>query len=182
MNSELQPQSNGNNRNAALLYGATSYLSLGSNVGDRAKTLERAANELDSPGEIQVCRLSGFYRTEPVGMESESWFVNCAAQITTTLSPLELLDRLEELELSMGRKNKGYRADRTLDIDILLYDDMIVSFPRLVIPHPEMANRRFVLEPLREIAPHIIHPLLRKTTGQLCEMLENRVAVRGSEL
>lgn len=182
MNSDPLPQGNGKNRNAAMLCGATSYLSLGSNVGDRAKTLERAANELDNLGEIQLCRLSGFYHTEPVGMESKAWFVNCAAQITTTLSPLELLDRLEDLESSMGRKNKGYRKDRTLDIDILLYDDMIVSFPRLVIPHPEMANRRFVLEPLCEIAPDIIHPLLRKTTGQLCEMLTSRAAVRGSGL
>ena len=181
MNSNPLPQRNGNGRNA-LLCGATSYLSLGSNAGDRTKTVERAADELDNLGGIQVCRLSGLYRTEPVGMESEAWFINCAAQITTTLSPIELLDRLEELESSMGRKNKGYCKDRTLDIDILLYDDMIVSFPRLVIPHPEMANRRFVLEPLREIAPDIIHPLLRKTTGQLCEMLESRAAVSRSEL
>lgn len=181
MNSDPLPQSNGKNRNAALLCGATSYLSLGSNVGDRVKTLERAAEELDLPGEIQVCRLSGFYRTDPVGMESDAWFVNCAVQITTTLSPLELLDRLEELESSMGRKNKGNREDRTIDIDILLYDDMIVSFPRLVIPHLEMANRRFVLEPLREIAPDIVHPRLRKTTGQLYEMLESRSAANDAD-
>ncbi|MFQ5432813.1 MAG: 2-amino-4-hydroxy-6-hydroxymethyldihydropteridine diphosphokinase [Nitrospinota bacterium] len=181
MHSETLPQWNGKNSNAALLCGAASYLSLGSNVGDRVKTIERAARELDALGEIQLCRLSGFYHTEPVGMESEAWFINCAAQITTTLSPLELLDRLEELESSMGRKNKGHREDRTLDIDILLYDDMIVSFPRLVIPHREMANRRFVLEPLREIAPDIIHPLLRKTTGQLFELLESRAAVSRSD-
>jgi 2-amino-4-hydroxy-6-hydroxymethyldihydropteridine diphosphokinase len=156
-----------------LLCGATSYLSLGSNVGDRVKTIEQAVVELDRTGDIQVCRLSGFYRTEPLDMESEAWFINCAAQVTTTLSPLELLDRLEELESYMGRKNKGSRKDRTLDIDILLYDDMIVSFPRLVIPHPEMAKRRFVLEPLREIAEDIMHPRLRKTTGQLFGMLES---------
>jgi len=182
LNSETIIQSNGKNGAAAMLYGATAYLSLGSNAGDKYKILETAVNELDRPGEIQLCRLSAFYKTEPVGMESEAWFINCAAQITTSLSPLELLDRLEEMEFSMGRNSKGNCKDRTLDIDILLYDDMIVSFPRLFIPHPRMAGRRFVLEPLCEIAPDIMHPLLRKTTGQLCAMLEGQAVQRESEL
>lgn len=179
MNFNPQPISNGKNGTAALLCGATAYLSLGSNVGDRENFLKNAVNELDQLGDIQLCQLSAFYKTEPVGMESEAWFINCAAQITTTLSPLELLDRLEELESSMGRNGKGKQKDRTIDIDILLYNDMIVSFPRLAIPHPRMANRKFVLEPLCEIAPDIIHPLLRKTTGQLYEMLEEQTLQRG---
>ena len=181
MNSKPFAQSNDKIRAGALLCGATSYLSLGSNVGDRVKTIENAVTELDRIGDIQVCQISKFYRTEPVDMDSEAWFINCAVQVTTTLSPLELLDKLEELESYMGRTGKGRRENRTIDIDILLYDDMIVSFPRLVIPHPKMANRRFVLEPLREIALDIIHPLSRKTTGQLYEMLEGRAAASGPE-
>ena len=163
---------------ATILCGDTAYLSFGSNMGDSDKIIKTAAEALDKTGEIQVCRLSGFYRTEPVDMANGGWFVNCAAQITTILSPLELLDRLEEVEFSMGRTNKGLRKDRTLDIDILLYGGMVVSLPRLKIPHPEMAKRRFVLEPLTEIAPDIVHPILKKTPGELCAALEGQVVRR----
>ena len=144
-------------------------------MGDSEKIIKAAADALDNTGEIQICRFSGFYRTEPVEMANGGWFINCAAQITTSLPPLELLDRLEEVESSMGRSNKGLCKERTLDIDILLYGDMVVSFPRLKIPHPEMAKRRFVLEPLIEIAPDIVHPILKKTPGELCATLEGQV-------
>ncbi len=177
MNSNVHSVHAGNAR-VAVIRGHTAYLSLGSNMGDSRSFLEKAAKSLEHPGEIQINRLSSLYRTEPVDMHSDSWFMNCVAQVTTTLAPLELLDRLEEIEFSMGRKNKGRREDRMLDIDILLYDDMIVSFPRLTIPHPEMANRRFVLEPLMEIAPDVVHPLLRKTSRQLCAMLEGQTVLR----
>ena len=163
---------------AAILCGDTAYLSFGSNMGDSGNIIKAAAEALDNTGEIQVCRFSGFYRTEPVDMANGGWFINCAAQITTSLPPLELLDRLEEVEASLGRTNKGFHKERTLDIDILFYGEMIVSFPRLKIPHPEMAKRRFVLEPLTEIAPDIVHPILKKTPGELCAALEGQVVRR----
>lgn len=178
MNSNPRSTQAGKQPRAAILLGDTAYLSFGSNMGDSEKIIRMAAEALDETGVIQVCRFSGFYRTEPVDMANGGWFVNCAAQITTSLPPLELLDRLEEVEASLGRTNKGFHKERTLDIDILFYGDMIVSFPRLKIPHPEMAKRRFVLEPLTEIAPDIVHPILKKTPGELCATLEGQVVSR----
>ncbi|GMT42635.1 MAG: 2-amino-4-hydroxy-6-hydroxymethyldihydropteridine diphosphokinase [bacterium] len=154
------------------------YLSLGSNMGDGCRNLETALRALGLAEDIQLEAVSDFYRTEPVGIESNPVFTNCAVEITTPLAPLELLDRLEDMELYFGRNSKNLKSPRTLDMDILLYGDLIVSLTRLVIPHREMARRRFVLEPLAQIAPNVIHPVLKKTPPQLSKELEGQKVFR----
>lgn len=112
-----------------------------------------------------VLALSGFYETEPWGFQSDNTFLNAALQLHTLLPPLQLLYATQEIEKEMGRKQKsnGVYHDRIIDIDILLYDDLILQTPELVLPHPLMHERGFVLEPLVEIAPNVVHPVLGKT-------------------
>ena len=116
-----------------------------------------------------VLALSGFYETEPWGFSSENTFLNAALRLETELKPEELLQVTEQVEADMGRKEKshGEYHDRIIDIDILLYDDLVIDTPRLVIPHPRMHERRFVLEPLCEIAPHVVHPVMKKSIAYL---------------
>jgi len=154
------------------------YLSLGSNMGDSRRCIEKALEVLKNAEDIRLGAISDFYRTRPVKTGGDSWFINCVAELTTPLDPLELLDRLEDIEFSFGRKGKNLNAPRTLDIDILLYGEMIVSFPRLAIPHPRMALRRFVLEPLSQIAPDAVHPVLRETAEKLMEKIDGQEVFR----
>ena len=111
-----------------------------------------------------VLALSGFYETEPWGFQSENTFLNAALQLETALSPLELLKATQEIEIEMGRtqKSNGAYHDRIIDIDILLYDDLVMQTPELTLPHPLMHERLFVMEPLAEIAPNVIHPVFKK--------------------
>ena len=111
-----------------------------------------------------VLALSGFYETEPWGFQSENTFLNAALQLETALSPLELLKATQEIEIEMGRtqKSNGAYHDRIIDIDILLYDDLVLQTPELTLPHPLMHERLFVMEPLAEIAPNVIHPVFKK--------------------
>lgn len=112
-----------------------------------------------------VLALSGFYETEPWGFQSENTFLNAALQLETSLSPLGLLEATQQIEVEMGRtqKSNGTYHDRIIDIDILLYDDLILQTPELTLPHPLMQDRRFVMEPLLEIAPNVVHPVFKKT-------------------
>ena len=116
-----------------------------------------------------VLALSGFYETEPWGFQSENTFLNAALQLETSLSPLELLKATQQIEVEMGRtqKSNGTYHDRIIDIDILLYDDLILQTPELTLPHPLMQDRRFVMEPLLEIAPNVVHPVFKKTVVSL---------------
>src|ERR1017187_10174720 len=125
------------------------YLSLGSNVGDRLGNLRQACTQLDSEG-ISLRRLSSIYETEPVDYLEQDWFLNCVAEIETGLRPLALLDRLQQIEAHLGRRRERPKGPRTLDIDILLYWDYTLTSERLLLPHPGMLQRRFVLEPLCE--------------------------------
>lgn len=111
-----------------------------------------------------VLALSGFYETEPWGFQSDNTFLNAALQLETSLSPLELLKATQQIELEMGRtqKSNGAYHDRIIDIDILLYDDLILQTPELTLPHPLMHERQFVMEPLAEIARDVIHPVFKK--------------------
>ena len=111
-----------------------------------------------------VLALSGFYETEPWGFQSENTFLNAALQLETALSPLKLLKATQEIEIEMGRtqKSNGAYHDRIIDIDILLYDDLVLQTPELTLPHPLMHERLFVMEPLAEIAPNVIHPVFKK--------------------
>lgn len=151
-------------------------LSLGSNLGPRETYLRKALQALDKElGSLVKC--SSFYETLPWGFSSDSLFLNAAACFDTLLSPEEVLAVTQQIEKSLGRKEKsrqGQYADRCIDIDILLYDDRVIETPDMILPHPHMAERMFVLEPLAEIMPHLLHPLLRKTILQLKEELAER--------
>ena len=151
-------------------------LSLGSNLGPRETYLRKALQALDKElGSLVKC--SSFYETLPWGFSSDSLFLNAAACYDTLLSPEEVLAVTQQIEKSLGRKEKsrqGQYADRCIDSDILLYDDRVIETPDMILPHPHMAERMFVLEPLAEIMPHMLHPQLRKTILQLKEELAER--------
>ena len=129
------------------------YLGLGTNLGDKRKNLNDAIRMLENQvGEVE--KVSSVIETEPEGFKSDNMFLNAVVKVRTTLSPFELLDITQDVEKSLGRKEKssnGIYHDRVIDIDILLYDDINISTPRLVIPHPRMAQREFVMTPLAEI-------------------------------
>lgn len=145
------------------------YLSLGSNVGDREKHLRNAIGRLEAVG--RVLSVSSFYETEPVEFVDQAWFLNCVVAAETALTPQQLMARLLEIELRMGRQRRREKGPRTIDIDILLFGDTILESPGLTIPHPAMQQRRFVLEPLAEIAPEARHPGLKKTVRELLQAL-----------
>lgn len=154
----------------------TAYLSLGSNVGDRQRHLREAITRLGASE--RVLRVSSFYETEPVEFTRQAWFLNCAAAIETEKSPAELMAALLNIESELGRRRLQRKGPRTIDIDILLWGDSVVETPNLVIPHPAMPERRFVLEPMAEIAPDGWHPVLQKTIRELLAELPAGQVVR----
>ena len=143
------------------------YLSLGSNLGDRYANLRAAIERLGEAGAISA--VSGFYETEPVELRDQPWFLNCVVALETSDSPEALLQRALGIEQEMGRLRMKDKGPRSIDIDILLFGNRVVEEQErgLKIPHPAMHQRRFVLEPLAEIAPEALHPLLRKTAREL---------------
>jgi 2-amino-4-hydroxy-6-hydroxymethyldihydropteridine diphosphokinase len=151
------------------------YLSLGSNVGDRAANLNAAIHRLGTTG--KVVQASSFYETEPVEFTAQPWFLNCAVELHSEQTPLQLMAALLEIEREMGRKRTQNKGPRSIDIDILLFGELMVDTEGLTIPHPGMQERRFVLEPLAEIAPGIRHPALKKTIRELRDALPPGQAV-----
>ncbi len=151
------------------------YIGLGANIGNCRENLLQAWSMLGKVNGVQLLELSSPYRSAPVGMESENWFINAAGSLQTTLEPEELLAEMLAVEADLGRKRvaEGVPADRPLDMDLLYWGDRISNDPRVTLPHPEIANRLFVLKPLAEIGPGLRHPLTRKTS---IEMLQDFVA------
>jgi 2-amino-4-hydroxy-6-hydroxymethyldihydropteridine diphosphokinase len=144
----------------------TVYLSLGSNMGDRAAMLRRALESLPGIG-VEVIRTSSVYETEPMELREQNWFLNLVAECRTDLFPLQLLRRLKKIELALGRRRTVPKGPRSIDIDIILYGRIVMSTPALDIPHPRFRDRRFVLAPLAELAPDLRDPVTKRTIADL---------------
>lgn len=157
------------------------YLSLGSNLGDRVGHIQAVLAMLRGRG-VAIRRVSSFYRTEPVGFRAQPWFVNCAAEAETELAPLRLLGTLQAVERALGRRRGTPQGPRPIDIDILLYENRVVRSARLTIPHERMDERRFVLVPLRELAPHLRHPVTDRTVAEMLGDLRDKSQVVKLEL
>ena len=155
----------------------TVYLGLGSNLGERAANLERAIAALGAAG-IEIVRRSSLYATEPVGFGPQNWFLNCVLEAATELMPRQLLRSTQQVERDLGRRRMVRGGPRVVDIDILLYAGSVVRMADLEIPHPRMAERRFVLAPLAEIAPDLRHPVLNKTAAELAESTPDHSEIR----
>ena len=155
----------------------TAFLSLGSNLGDRAAYIERALELLAVP-DLRIVRRSAFYETEPRDLKAQPWFLNIAAEIETPLFPRQLLSRVEKIEKELGRKRIVDKGPRTIDIDILLFGRFVVDTPDLAIPHRRMHERRFVLEPLAELVPDLRHPIFKKTMRELLASVKDQVVRR----
>ncbi len=153
----------------------TVYLSLGSNVGDRAANLNAAINRLRTLGE--VLQVSPLYETEPVEFTAQPWFLNCAVELDTEQTAQQLIEAILEIERQMGRMRTQKKGPRSIDIDILLFGNSIIDTKGLSIPHPGMQERRFVLEPLAEIASSVRHPALKRTIRELRDALPPGQAV-----
>jgi 2-amino-4-hydroxy-6-hydroxymethyldihydropteridine diphosphokinase len=153
----------------------TAFLALGSNLGlnrgGREANLRDAVRRLES-GEIRVTRRSSLYETAPQEVLDQPWFVNAVIEIETSLLPMQLLERVREVERDMGRERIVPKGPRNIDIDILFYDRAVILTPELEVPHPRIAERRFVLEPLAEIAPELRHPVTGKTAREMLAALE----------
>ena len=149
----------------------TAFLALGSNIGDREANLRDAVDRLASD-EIHVLRRSSLYETAPQEMLDQPSFLNAVVEVETSLLPMQLLARIREIEREMGRQRIAPKGPRNIDIDILFYGRTVITTQELEVPHPRLAQRRFVLEPLAEIAPDFRHPVTGKTASEILAALE----------
>lgn len=159
----------------------TTYVGLGSNLGDRASNLLLAVRGL-MEASFTVCKLSAIYETEPVGLENpeeHAPYLNMVAEIhVTSVSPSQMLARMLRIEYLLGRRDKNLKKPRTVDLDLLLYGDFQCDTEFLTVPHPRLHERRFVLVPLAELAPHLIHPIFNKTIQDLLQTVEDGSMVK----
>jgi 2-amino-4-hydroxy-6-hydroxymethyldihydropteridine diphosphokinase len=148
------------------------FISIGSNLGDPLRNCCQGIEKLCQDSDVLLVAHSPFYRTEPVDYVHQDWFVNAALLVDTTLSPFELLDKTKDIQLRMGRKNDTIRfGPRVLDLDLIFYEDRVIRAPHLVVPHPRMHKRRFVLHPICDIDPLVVHPVLGQTVREILEQL-----------
>ena len=157
----------------------TVYIGIGSNLGDPYENCIKAVEALKAHPFCSIKTLSRFYRTEPMGVEGQNWFINAALCINTRHSPVELIETLLDIEKKMGRARSGLKWEsRIIDLDILLFGNEIINDKRLTVPHPRMHMRRFVMAPMADIAPEIIHPVLGKTMSEIF----NEIPSSGQEI
>jgi len=150
------------------------YISVGSNIGRKLKNCRQGIAELTRRPDFTLTGQSLFYRTEPTDFEDQDWFVNAVFTIRTSVTPNALLLQLQEIQQATGRKESSVRfGPRVLDLDILLFDDLVVSSRNLIIPHPRMHKRRFVLRPICDINPYLVHPTLKKEMRELLTLLDD---------
>ncbi len=151
----------------------TAFICVGSNLGDKLENCRRGVAELSRGETSRLADQSPVYQTEPVDYKDQEWFINYVVKIETVLEPLVLLDQLKDIEHRAGRTRDAVRfGPRFLDLDIIFYDEIVMNHPRLVIPHPRMHKRRFVLKPVCDIDPHINHPVFHRTMQSLLEDLD----------
>ena len=143
------------------------YIGLGSNMGDGVKNCLRAMEAIGSDARNRLVQCSRFYRTEPVGKKDQDWFINGVAAVETAMSPRELMEFLLSVEKKMGRARKERWGPRVIDLDILFYGERVLKEEGLQVPHPRLHERRFVLIPLKDIAPGLVHPVLQRTVSQI---------------
>ena len=154
----------------------TAYVALGSNLGDKEANLRKALELLEERG-VEVVKTSSFICTEPYGVTDQPQFLNGVCEVRTSLVPLALLHTLLEIEQEMGRVRLRHWGERNIDLDLLLYEDVVLDTPELKLPHPDMQNRDFVLLPLSEIAPKLVHPILQKSIEELSNLYISKRAV-----
>ena len=148
-------------------YPVIAYIGLGANLGDPKEQLRQALDLLGAVEEVEILKVSAFYRNPPLSPPDQPWFVNAVAQVRTRLAPEDLLRALHRVEAALGRVRGEKWGPRVIDLDLLLYDGIISQDPELILPHPEMHRRAFVLAPLAEVAPEAWHPALNKSAGEL---------------
>jgi 2-amino-4-hydroxy-6-hydroxymethyldihydropteridine diphosphokinase len=153
----------------------TAYISTGSNMGEKHDNCLKALAALGRTDTVTVESISRFYLTEPMEYEDQPWFVNAAAKVRTSLGPADLLALLKSFEIKYGRKENGIRfGPRPLDFDIIFFNDLIIETEKLIVPHPRMHNREFVLRPINDLAPELIHPVFNKSISQLLDELSSQ--------
>jgi 2-amino-4-hydroxy-6-hydroxymethyldihydropteridine diphosphokinase len=150
------------------------YIALGSNLGDRAENLRQAREQIAAP-DLRVLRASSIYETAPRDVTDQPWFLNQVIECETELFPRQLLERLQKVERAIGGKRRIAKGPREIDLDILLFGDAVVKAPELEVPHPRLAERRFVLEPLAELVPEKKHPGTRRTMREMLAGVANQV-------
>lgn len=156
---------------------STVYVGLGSNIGNKVENCQKAIEKVQQNNKITIIKVSSLYKTEPIGYNNQDWFINCVLELHTLLIPDELLSIFKQIEKDLKRVNNIKWGPRTIDLDLLLYNNLIINKSNLQIPHPQMHRRSFVLTPLSEIAPDIIHPIFSKTAMELLQNLKDEQKV-----
>jgi len=152
--------------------GYTAYIGIGSNAGDKVLNCETAISEILKIDRHKLLGRSSFFNTRPIGYIAQDWFVNSVIKIETDLEPIDLYRMLKTIEIRLGRKETFRGGPRVIDLDLLLFDDRRIETEELQVPHPRFHERQFVLIPLSEIDPNLIHPILKKTVGELLEEIK----------
>jgi 2-amino-4-hydroxy-6-hydroxymethyldihydropteridine diphosphokinase len=150
------------------------YIGIGSNLGDKLENCRRAMEAIGADARNRLVGRSRFYRTEPVGKKDQEWFINGVVAVETTMSPAELMEFLLSVEKGMGRIRQERWGPRVIDLDILFYGDRVLDEEGLQIPHPRLHERRFVLAPLKDMAPGLLHPVFHRTVSQILEELKTQ--------